>query len=61
MRLNTDYIDIYAIHYRDGKTPLGDVVDTLEYLKNAVKSDISVFQIYTVKMKRNLLNIKISS
>lgn len=37
MRLNTDYIDIYAIHYRDGKTPLGDVVDTLEYLKKCGK------------------------
>lgn len=36
-RLNTDYIDIYAIHYRDGKTPLGDVVDTLEYLKKCGK------------------------
>lgn len=36
-RLNTDYIDIYVIHYRDGKTPLGDVVDTLEYLKQSGK------------------------
>lgn len=37
MRLNTDYIDIYSIHYRDGKTPLGDVVETLEYLKKCGK------------------------
>lgn len=36
-RLNTDYIDIYVIHYRDGKTPLGDVVNTLEYLKQCGK------------------------
>lgn len=36
-RLNTDYIDIYVIHYRDGKTPLGDVVETLEYLKKCGK------------------------
>jgi len=36
-RLNTDYIDIYVIHYRDGKTPLGDVVETLEYLKQCGK------------------------
>ena len=36
-RLNTDYIDIYVIHYRDGKTPLGDVVETLEYLKRCGK------------------------
>lgn len=32
-RLNTDYIDIYTIHYRDGKTPLCEVVDTLNALK----------------------------
>lgn len=32
-RLGTDYIDVYTVHYRDGKTPLADVVDTLEYLK----------------------------
>lgn len=32
-RLNTDYIDLYQIHYRDGITPIGDVIDTLERLK----------------------------
>lgn len=32
-RLGTDYIDVYLIHYRDGKTPIGDVVATLEALK----------------------------
>ena len=36
-RLNTDYIDLYQIHYRDGKTPLADVVDTLEKLKKQGK------------------------
>lgn len=36
-RLNTDYIDVYTIHYRDGKTPLSDVVETLEYLKKQGK------------------------
>ena len=25
-RLNTDYIDLYQIHYRDNKTPIGEVV-----------------------------------
>lgn len=34
-RLNTDYIDLYQIHYRDGKTPIDTVVDTLEELKKA--------------------------
>ena len=29
-RLGTDYIDLYQVHYRDGKTALEDVVETLE-------------------------------
>lgn len=33
-RLKTDYIDLYQIHYRDGKTPLGAVVEKLEQLKS---------------------------
>lgn len=32
-RLNTDYIDLYQVHYRDGVTPISAVVDTLEKLK----------------------------
>ena len=36
-RLNTDYIDVYLIHYRDGKTPIVDVVGKLEELKTAGK------------------------
>ena len=32
-RLNTDYIDIYQIHYRDKVTPLSDVIETFEKLK----------------------------
>lgn len=32
-RLGTDYIDVYQVHYRDGKTPLTDVVEKLEKLK----------------------------
>ena len=36
-RLNTDYIDGYLIHYRDGKTPIADVVGKLEELKAAGK------------------------
>lgn len=50
-RLQTDYIDLYQIHYRDGKTPLSVVADKLEELKqrgmirayglsNIFKSDI---------------------
>ena len=35
-RLNTDYVDIYTIHYRD-KTPIEDVVDTLIRLREEGK------------------------
>ena len=31
--LKTDYIDLYQIHYRDGKTPIGEVIETLEEMK----------------------------
>ncbi len=36
-RLNTDYIDVYTVHYRDGKTPLWEVAETLEILKKQGK------------------------
>ena len=36
-RLNTDYIDVYLVHYRDGKRPIADVVGKLEELKAAGK------------------------
>lgn len=32
-RLRTDYIDLYQVHYRDGVTPIGVVVETLEEMK----------------------------
>lgn len=32
-RLNTDYIDLYQIHYRDNKTPIALVVEKLNELK----------------------------
>ena len=35
--LGTDYIDLYQVHYRDGKTPLCDVIGTLDDLKSAGK------------------------
>lgn len=46
-RLNTDYIDIYTIHYRDGKTPLKVVVDKLLELKN--KGKIRYFGLSNIK------------
>lgn len=36
-RLNTDYIDLYIIHYRDGVTPIADVVGKMEQLKQQGK------------------------
>lgn len=36
-RLGTDYVDIYIIHYRDGKTPMNDVVGKLIELRDAGK------------------------
>lgn len=36
-RLGTDYLDIYTIHYRDGKTPLKDVVNKLIELRDKGK------------------------
>lgn len=32
-RLQTDYIDLYQIHYRNHETPLNDIVETLEDLQ----------------------------
>lgn len=32
-RLGTEYIDLYQIHYRDQVTPIGEVVETLERMK----------------------------
>ena len=36
-RLGRDYIDIYQVHYRDGVTPLADVIESLERLREAGK------------------------
>lgn len=36
-RLETDYVDIYVIHYRDHKTPMEEVVDTLKILRKEGK------------------------
>lgn len=36
-RLNSDYVDIYVVHYRDGITPIEEVVQTLQQLKQEGK------------------------
>ena len=56
-RLRTDYIDVYQIHYLDGRTPICDVVDGLEELRregkiryyglsNVYRKDIGLLQPY---------------
>lgn len=35
--LGTDYVDVYVIHYRDGRTPIDDVVGMLDELKQQGK------------------------
>ncbi|MBO5461810.1 MAG: aldo/keto reductase [Clostridia bacterium] len=46
-RLNTDYIDIYLIHYRDGVTPIDDVVEKLTHLQE--KGKIRYFGLSNIK------------
>lgn len=36
-RLRTDYIDIYQVHYRDGKTSMADIVGSLQVLRKEGK------------------------
>lgn len=48
-RLGTDYIDIYQIHYRDFKTYIDDVVNTLEKLQK--KGYIRYFGISNIYQK----------
>ena len=36
-RLNTDYIDLYQVHYRDGKTDIHTVLETLQQLRQEGK------------------------
>lgn len=47
-RLKTDYIDLYQIHYRDDKTSLVEIVETLEKLKKEEK--IRYFGLSNLKM-----------
>lgn len=36
-RLGTDYIDLYQMHYRDGRTEIGTVLETLKQLRQEGK------------------------
>ena len=48
-RLNTDYIDIYQIHYLDGITPLDEVIEGLEKLKKEGK--IRYYGLSNIRLK----------
>lgn len=48
-RLGTDYIDLYQIHYRDGKTDIHTVLDTLKGLQQQGK--IRWFGLSNVKLQ----------
>ncbi|WP_211289574.1 Aldo-keto reductase YhdN [Sporomusa silvacetica DSM 10669] len=48
-RLQTDYIDLYQIHYRDGKTPINEVIYCLERLKE--KGCIRYYGLSNIHMK----------
>lgn len=48
-RLNTDYIDLFQLHYRDGRTDLATVVQTLETLRRQGK--IRYFGLSNLKRK----------
>lgn len=48
-RLDTDYIDLYQVHYRDGVTPISVVSETLERMKEAGK--IRYYGLSNISMK----------
>lgn len=59
-RLDTDYIDIYLIHYRDGATPMEEVVNKLVQLRDKGKiryfglSNISAAEAEEIKPYKGL-------
>lgn len=54
-RLDTDYIDLYQIHYRDNKTPINEVVDALEDLQK--KGYIRYFGLSNIS-KKDIFELK---
>lgn len=70
-RLNTDYIDLYQIHWPDPNNPLEDTLSTMEKLKSEgkiryigccnfpldlVKESLKCGQINTIQMRYNLID-----
>ncbi len=54
-RLQTDYIDLYYLHYDDGKTPVSEILGTLNELIEAGKvKHIAVSNISPERLKESL-------
>lgn len=48
-RLNTDYIDLYQVHYLDGITPLNDIIEVLE--RKRVEGKIRFYGLSNISLK----------
>lgn len=58
-RLNTDYIDLYLLHFYDQLTPLADITETLEWLRNQGKISnygVSNFNVEQLRAARHFGN-----
>jgi len=54
-RLQTDYIDLYYLHYDDGKTPVSEILETFDELVKAGKvKHIAVSNISPERLKESL-------
>src|SRR5690606_16788574 len=54
-RLQTDYIDLYYLHYDDGKTPVGEILRTFdELVKEGKVKQIAVSNISPERLKESL-------
>jgi len=61
-RLNTDYIDLYQIHWLDRTTPVEDIVDALLEIKKAGKvREIGICNAGTLEIEEFIRHIKIQS
>lgn len=63
-RLETEYIDLYQIHYLDGKTPFSDITEILEQKKEEGKiryyglSNIALKDIYNFNLPKSMISFQ---
>ncbi len=70
-RLKTDYIDLYQVHWLDGRTPLSEVLSTMEALRKAgvvrhiglcnvtgkdIREAVGTLRLASVQSEYNLVN-----